>query len=229
MTIGVKDEDMGRISRVHALGIGYQFLQGLLPRFLGRRIVHNIFQILGRLIRIIPSVIKSRKTGAPPPLTGMTDISIFNEPDFARGETPSANATCSALGLAKVAAMMSAGGRLEGREIMSKAAWEAMHAHPQKAFMGGMMITRFTQGGVDSFTPCTPESTQGERDFNEGREGFYGWMGLGGSIFQWHPELDIGFAFVPTSLHTLDFLNERGKYFQAEVMRCVTNLPRDNG
>ena len=33
-------------------------------------------------------------------------------------------------------------------------------------------------------------------------------MGLGGSIFHWHPELDIGFSFVPTSLHVLDFLNE---------------------
>jgi CubicO group peptidase (beta-lactamase class C family) len=225
VSIGVKEEDMGRISPVKALGIGYQFLQGLVPRFLGRRIVHNIFQILGRLARIVPSVIKSRKTGAPPPLSGMTDMDFFNQPDFARGETPSANANCSAVGLAKIAAMMAAGGRLEGREFISEEAWTAMHAHPVKSFMGGaMMATRFTQGGVDSFTPCNAQSTQGERDFNEGREGFYGWMGLGGSIFQWHPEMDIGFAFVPTSLHTLDFLNERGKYFQAQVMKCVELL-----
>lgn len=56
----------------------------------------------------------------------------------------------------------------------------------------------------------------------EGREGFYGWMGLGVSVFQWHPELDIGFAFVPTSLHVLDFLNERGKRYQAEILKCVS-------
>ena len=35
-------------------------------------------------------------------------------------------------------------------------------------------------------------------------------------IFQWHPELEIGFAFVPTSLHILDLVNERGKVYQAE-------------
>jgi hypothetical protein len=51
-------------------------------------------------------------------------------------------------------------------------------------------------------------------------------MGLGGSLFQWHPEHDIGFAFVPTSLHMLDLLNERGKEYQAEVLRCVEALGR---
>jgi hypothetical protein len=64
------------------------------------------------------------------------------------------------------------------------------------------------------------------REFSIGREGFVGWMGLGGSIFQWHPEHQIGFAFVPTALHVLDILNERGKIYQAEVLRCVENLQK---
>jgi hypothetical protein len=103
-----------------------------------------------------------------------------------------------------------------------------MHEHPLKANMGGMLITRFTQGGVDCFTPTDAQSTQAERDFNEGREGFYGWMGLGGSIFQWHPGLDIGFAFVPTSLHTLDLFNERGKRYQGEVLKCIAKIAREH-
>ena len=49
-------------------------------------------------------------------------------------------------------------------------------------------------------------------------------MGFGGSIFQWHPELEIGFSFVPTSLHVLDLLNERGKRYQAEVLKCARVL-----
>ena len=221
VVIGVQEHELERMSKIQPLGFGYQLLQGLIPRFLGRRTVHNIFQILSRLMQILPGVMRSRKTGAPPPLTGMSGLGFFNKPGFAKGETPSANATCSARGLAKVAAMMSAGGKWEGREFLSDEAWRAMHEHPVKASMGGIMSTRFTQGGVDCFTPCTPDSTQVERDFNEGREGFYGWMGLGGSIFQWHPELDIGFAFVPTSLHVLDFLNERGKRYQAEILKCT--------
>lgn len=151
-------------------------------------------------------------------------MGFFNEPGFAKGETPSANATCSALGLARIAAMMSAGGKLEGREFVNEKAWKAMHEHPVKAVMGALLTTRFTQGGVDCFTLCTSDITQAERDFNEGREGFYGWMGFGGSIFQWHPGLDIGFAFVPTSLHALDLFNERGKRYQAEVLKCVARI-----
>lgn len=222
--IGVKEEDLGRVSKIRPLGFGYQLLQSLKPKFLGRRIVHNIFQILRRLMGILPTVIRAKKTGAPPPFSGMRSLNFFNEPNFARGETPSANASCSARGLAKIAAMMSAGGQWQGSEYFSKRAWEALHANPLKADMGALLTTRFTQGGVDSFTACRPDSTQIERDLNQGREGFYGWMGLGGSIFQWHPGLDIGFAFVPTSLHVLDFLNERGKKYQAETLNCIARM-----
>ena len=72
----------------------------------------------------------------------------------------------------------------------------------------------------------SPDATDLERAFNTGREGYYGWMGFGGSIFQWHPEQEIGFAFVPTALHVLDLLNERGKVYQAEVVRCVLRLKK---
>jgi hypothetical protein len=87
--------------------------------------------------------------------------------------------------------------------------------------MGGLLPTRFTQGGVDQFLPCTDATSQFTKALNEGREGFYGWMGLGGSIFQWHPDAELGFAFVPTSLHLLDFFNERGKLFQEIALECA--------
>jgi CubicO group peptidase (beta-lactamase class C family) len=222
--VGVKREELARVSRVVPLGFGWQFLESLKPRFMGRRIVHNIFQILGRLIRIIPALRRGSSMGAPAPFKGMRDIAFFNEEGVAMGETPSANANCTARALAKIAAMMSARGRLDGREYLTESAWQALHANPVTADMGGVFSTRFTQGGVNEFRACTAQSTKIEREFNEGREGFYGWMGLGGSIFQWHPELDIGFGFAPTSLHILDLLNERGKAYQAEVLRCVTAL-----
>merc|ERR1712018_950676 len=55
--------------------------------------------------------------------------------------------------------------------------------------------------------------TNGEKNLFQDRQGFIGWFGMGGSIFQWHPELKIGFAFVPTSLHWFDFDNVRGAKF----------------
>ena len=84
-----------------------------------------------------------------------------------------------------------------------------------------VLPTNFTQGGLNRFVDVGGWRGSLGRAFNGGREGFYGWMGLGGSIFQWHPGYEIGFAFVPTSLHLFDGLNERGKVYQAEVLRCV--------
>ena len=46
-------------------------------------------------------------------------------------------------------------------------------------------------------------------------------MGLGGSIFQWHPEAKIGFGYVPTSLNVFDLANERGKVYQRAALECV--------
>jgi len=224
--IGVKREELPRVSKVSPLGLGFQFLESLRPKFLGRRIVHNIFQILGRLIRIIPALRRRGTTAAPAPFEGMKSIGFFNKPDLAMGETPSANANCSARGLAKIAAMMAAGGKLDGKDYLNEKAWAALHDNPVQENMGGLFSTRFTQGGVNQFVECTASSSRLDRDFNQGREGFYGWMGLGGSIFQWHPELDIGFDFVPTSLHVLDVLNERGKVYQAEVLDCIAQQKR---
>lgn len=220
--IGVQEAELGRVAKVSPLGIGFQLLESLKPRFLGRRIQHGILQILGRLLRILPSFRHATTRGAPAPYRGMKSIGFFNEPIVARGETPSANANCSARGLARIAAMMSAGGRFDGREYLSEAAWEAMHAEPVQADMG-FNDSRFTQGGVNQFA-LEGRGNGLARAFNVGREGFYGWMGLGGSLFQWHPEHDIGFAFVPTSLHVIDILNERGKVYQAEVLRCAERL-----
>ena len=58
--------------------------------------------------------------------------------------------------------------------------------------------------------------------FCNGRSGFFGWMGFGGSCFQWNPHLKIGFAFVPTELE-VDLTNMRAGMLQEAVVRVVTN------
>ncbi|MEH6568705.1 MAG: serine hydrolase [Halioglobus sp.] len=221
--IGVPEKDLARVSKVSPLSLRFQFFESLKPKFLKRRIEHNIFQILARVIRLIPAMRKSTTRGAPPPFSGMKGIGFFNEPAVAMGETPSANANCSARGLAKIAAMMSSGGNWNGNTYLNKTAWKALHDQPKDADMM-LSSTTFTQGGVALFQECSPNSSAIEKAFNQGREGYYGWMGFGGSIFQWHPGHEIGFGYVPTSLNVLDILNERGKVYQAEVVKCVTSI-----
>ncbi|MFT5482448.1 MAG: CubicO group peptidase (beta-lactamase class C family) [Halieaceae bacterium] len=222
--IGVRKDELERMSKVKPLGFGYQFIESLKPKIFGRKILHNLFQILGRLLKILLAMRRGKSARPLQPFADINGFDFFNDPGFAMGETPSANATCSARGLATIAAMMSSGGKLDGIEYLSEYAWNSLHDKPVEADMSGYLPTSFTQGGVAWFADCNVNSTKLEREFNQGREGFYGWMGLGGSIFQWHPKLDIGFAFVPTSLHVLDLLNERGKTYQAEVLSCVDRL-----
>jgi CubicO group peptidase (beta-lactamase class C family) len=218
--IGVKEPELDRVTKVSPLGFGFQFFESLKPRFLGRRIKHSFLQILGRLLRLLPSMRNSTTQGAPPPYKGMKGIGFFNERAVAMGETPSAAANCSGRGLARIAAAMAAGGSLDGTEVVAEVGWKALHAQPVERDMG-FCNTHFTQGGVNHFVETDAKSSRLDREFNAGREGFYGWMGLGGSIFQWHPQHQIGFGYVPTSLHVLDFLNERGKAYQADVLACV--------
>jgi CubicO group peptidase (beta-lactamase class C family) len=221
--IGVKESDLARRVHVVPLGFGAHFLHSMRPKFLKRKVFHSIAQLMGILFRLLGSVRKGTGRGKPPPFEGMDKIAFFNEKAVAMGETPSANANCSARGLAKIAAMMAAGGKFDGAEYLSQSAWDAMHGDPVEADMG-FGRNSFTQGGVALFTESNASSTHVDRAFNVGREGFYGWMGLGGSLFQWHPEHRVGFGFVPTSLHVLDLFNERGKAYQAEVLACVKKL-----
>lgn len=190
--IGVREAELNRISDVTPLGTGFQFKESLKPKFL-RRMEHNIFQILGRIIRLMPMLGNQTTAGAPTPLKGMSRLTFFNDATFRMGETPSANAHCSARGLSKLAAMMAAGGKWAGTEYLSESTWKSMHDRPVTVAMG-LSNTTFTQGGVANFSKPSEPSTQFERAFNTGREGFYGWMGLGGSIFQWHPQYNIGFG-----------------------------------
>lgn len=222
--VGLGEGDLERVRPVRHRGFGFEILESFKPKFLGRRVLHGCFKLFRRLFGLLRTSRKGTMRGAPPAYKGMKSIMFFNERSVALGETPSANTKSSARTLAKIGAMMSQGGQFNGREYLTPDAWEALHANPVYAKMGGSITTRFTQGGVNQFVPCTADCTAFERDFQEGREGFYGWMGLGGSIFQWHPQQQIGFGFVVTELHVLDFLNERGKCYQAEMLRCVAAL-----
>ena len=47
-------------------------------------------------------------------------------------------------------------------------------------------------------------------DMHKGREGFIGWIGYGGSVFNYNPEKKIGFGYVPFELIELDMVNKRG-------------------
>ena len=95
-----------------------------------------------------------------------------------------------------------------------------MHSNPKQATDTALGIaTNFTQGGVNLYSSSTNDTRS-----MKARDGYAGSMGLGGSVFQWHPELKIGFAYVPSLLHAFDYENTRAAYLQEEVKKCAEKL-----
>ena len=136
------------------------------------KMTYAFFQLKG-----LNSEIKDMKSALDLSGDGMREVEI-----------PSANGNCSARGLALLGAAMANKGEHQGVQLLSLATWQEMHADATdgELFMG--IRCPFTQGGIAEFPK------------GDVREGYYGWLGYGGSVFQWHPELKIGFAYTCTLL-----------------------------
>ena len=113
----------------------------------------------------------------------------------------------------------------KGKNLMTEEAWNEIHKNPKwEDFgqwpFGDNIRTHFTQGGFNYFTKLE-NMNEAEKNMYVNWEGYYGWFGYGGSIFQWNPELKIGFAYVPTFLLFLeDMFNSRGSKLQKLVTEC---------
>jgi len=147
-----------------------------------------------------------------PAIEGMTSFMLFNEPDVRKSESSSVNGNCSARGLARVAAAMANKGEFEGVRLMSEDAWFSMHDKPTSGFLIPPLPLRvpITQGGVAAF--------------DDERTGWNGWMGYGGSVFQWHPRLKIGFGYTCTYLYGLSIRNTKAMKLQLQVADCASKL-----
>ena len=173
----------------------------------------SLLGVFNMLRKIYAGAGASKPAFQPNGVDDMTKIGpLFNMEAVRRGETSSANGNCSARGLALVAAAMANQGSINGVQVLSKQGCEALHKDPVEAPLFGIWPTNFTQGGVNKF------------DQASGRDGYYGWFGYGGSVFQWHPELKIGFAYTPTYLHAFDLTNNRGRMLQQEAVKCAKNM-----
>jgi len=104
---------------------------------------------------------------------------------------------------------MANGGAVGGVKLLGEKGWKALHAHPTHGGLGvGQGVFHFTQGGVAEFRA---------EDGHAERQGFYGWLGYGGSVFQWHPRLRIGFAYVPTVLEFHCMYNRKAGRMQVKL------------
>ena len=109
--------------------------------------------------------------------------------------------------------------------MLSQKGCAALHGKACDAKMFGLLPTKFTQAGLNIFKD--PEVKQENAEL-VGRDGFVGWMGFGGSVFQWHPEMKISFAYVPTLLDWTDVVNGKALKLQRTVLQCVKRKKRSD-
>jgi len=237
--VGVHDAEMSDYAPVAEVKASFLFGQSLRPKSLGRGVDFSFFELCVLFNRwltlcwwlifyrwlifwtfefcvLLCSISKMFKT-FPVPFNNV-DMSkglghVFNQEIVRRGEVSSANGNCSARGLGKVAASMANGGSLNGFTLLSNKGWQALHSNPTPGGLGlaGAPPIHFTQGGLAQF----------KAGDGHNRDGFYGWIGYGGSVFQWEPQLKVGFAYVPTLLEFHCMANRKGARLQEEVLRCV--------
>ncbi len=223
--IGLQDEELNRVSPFKERTLKAQLLDGITPGTFARRVGLTYLEMLRRFWQLRSTIQRIRATRITLPLQGMAKqgVAIFDSDGISKAEIPSAGAKGNARGLAKLAAIMANGGEFGGQTLMSRNAWQQIHANPINRKMT-LFNSAFTQGGLAQFADDGKAPKSLAAALNADREGFFGWLGYGGSIFQWHPELRIGFAYVPTALNPLDFFNQRGKTYQQQTVQCVRGL-----
>lgn len=158
---------------------------------------------------------------------------LFNSAEVRRAEIPSANGHACARALAMIAATIVGGGQAnpQSARLLSAEAVARALGNPTKAFMFG------TTGN-----PSVPKSMQfrgipfwftsgGWARFREpkggvGRDGYVGWMGLGGSVLQWHEEESIGFGYAMNMMEVTP-TNERARVLQQAVQECARHVKKD--
>jgi hypothetical protein len=225
--VGLTDEEMKNIATVAPPSTMFLCLDSLTPTWAGKRLGFTAPQLYN-LIQFISKAFKATGDKADFCLEmlgkGHDLVTPANLKDFQKSEVSSCFKNASAPGLAKLASIMAN----KGESLMSNEAWEELHTEPKMAtlfqFPDGDVRSRFTKGGVNCFNAFENMNPLESHGMYKNRDGYYGWFGFGGSVFQWHPELRIGFAFVPTCLQTLDLTNARGAALQQVVKECCKNL-----
>ena len=206
-----------------------------LGEFIGRKkVLEDLFDFMIKDKKFIPQHSKLMTIEIEEPSNLLNFMKyMINVQNVLQSETPSVFSSASARGMARLAAYMANEGSLEGKTFLEGKGWEALHADPiTRGIFSGHTRCNFTQGGINQFTMHNNNFKEddlansqfgisSERKMNQNRDGFWGWQGYGGSIMQWHPELKIGFGYVPYELFSLDLANKRGSFIQKAVMDVV--------
>ncbi|CAB9501087.1 beta-lactamase [Seminavis robusta] len=138
---------------------------------------------------------------------------MTSDPDFRRGETPSANVQATARAVATIAnAMATRNPNIfkAGNETTTKAGLneESRHLMPMILDIDHWAKATFNDGGFCVLAPPAPDNPDKlVKTHIPSLPGFsyaWGWFGFNGSLTAFHPEGDFAVVFQPTAFNDLD-------------------------
>ena len=141
-------------------------------------------------------------------------IDLANDPDYWTAEAPAVNGVGDARSVARMYAMLAAGGELDGVRIVSEesvVAHSAEQARGTDAVFGGetrvaLGYGRSTPGGL-SLGPCDEA---------------FGMQGIGGSVGYADPVAEVGFGYAMNQTHMEVGTDRRPRALSAALYRCIT-------
>eukprot|EP00928_Gymnodinium_smaydae_P031938 TRINITY_DN23275_c0_g1_i1.p1 TRINITY_DN23275_c0_g1~~TRINITY_DN23275_c0_g1_i1.p1 ORF type:complete len:456 (-),score=52.25 TRINITY_DN23275_c0_g1_i1:296-1663(-) len=232
LAIGLPEDLHGKVAPLHSRGKRWAICQYLRPRCFGGGRVAGATSVRARVgLTLLTAFFGCAEllgrgrnkaftvNGSATPLgKGPKRVfRLFNTPEARRCEIPSANGHASARALALIATVLAEGGTLpagcvgcstEGQTLLTKSGFqEAMDGLVDKNMFGVSMP--FNNAGWCKF---------------QDRLGFMGWMGLGGSVLQWHREDRIGFGYAMNLLEPVPW-NARALALQQVVQECARSAP----
>lgn len=130
----------------------------------------------------------------------------MNSEAFIRAELTSGGVLTSARALGRLLGMVANGGELDGTRVLNAACVDAILANATGASLASayMRNSEFTQGGVGHMTRTGLEADGARFLTLEPQDDFYGWYGASGSQAFFSRKHNWAFAFVTTSMFTID-------------------------
>lgn len=132
-------------------------------------------------------------------------IKMIGKPEWKLAELSSANIHASARGLATIGNAILQPGTLISKEGLEKANSDII----EKRMFHGLFNSHFSNAGWNHF--------------KEKRFGFIGWVGLGGSVMQWHPKHKCSFAYTMNMME-ISPTCERARALQKTLIQCLKKI-----
>jgi len=162
------------------------------------------------------------------------DTGNLNSKWLRKIQSPSSTSHTNAQSLAIIASMLANKGTFKNIKIINEETFEIAHSNNTIQFDDILLNeTNFTQGGFGIFSTNNIELLNSNSYCNifSGcdiykfkNEIFYGWGGVGGSIFLWNNNLNIGISYTMTGMSPYISSGPRIKRILSALFKSLNNI-----